>query len=561
MKKHFCSVLAAALVTLYFGTLGTVSADTVLTAEKEYLTRAEEIGLLEDFPIDSPDRPVTRREFCELTDNLLDSLGITTENPTRAPFEDTFDTSVTRLYAAGIVKGTSETTFSPDDTLIRADAACLTARTAAFCHVGLPEKAVAELTEEIPDYAKHNIGLVMAYGLFVGTENGFKPYEPYTVEQSVTVLVRLYDLVKAARSETFEDKLISLLPHDKNFMISPLSLKAALALAANGASDNTLEEILNTLGYPDLVSFNEAMQKALKAKSGETLVFETANSLWLNRDNMAFSFRKEYTGAMSDLFGATASETDNKNAVREINAWASEKTHGKIEKIIDDSNFAALLANAVYFKGNWRSQFRESATKNETFTNANGQRQEIPFMQQTSYFEYSENSACKLLKLPYQVDFSENDRAQRIQTAMVIVLPNEGVSLDSIRLSEQIQAAVWKSKRIAVKLPKFHIENSFDLTDSLKSLGIKEAFDKDKADFSPMFGAKFAYLDTVLQNTYINVDENGTEAAAVTVGGIGGSAAIPDEPIPFVADHPFYFAIVDEIGNGMLFAGQFAYAE
>lgn len=182
-------------------------------------------------------------------------------------------------------------------------------------------------------------------------------------------------------------------------------------------------------------------------------------------------------------------------------------------------------------------------------------------MQQTSYFEYSENSACKLLKLPYQVDFSENDRAQRIQTAMVIVLPNEGVSLDSIRLSEQIQAAVWKSKRIAVKLPKFHIENSFDLTDSLKSLGIKEAFDKDKADFSPMFGAKFAYLDTVLQNTYINVDENGTEAAAVTVGGIGGSAAIPDEPIPFVADHPFYFAIVDEIGNGMLFAGQFAYAE
>ena len=75
-----------------------------------------------------------------------------------------------------------------------------------------------------------------------------------------------------------------------------------------------------------------------------------------------------------------------------------------------------------------------------------------------------------------------------------------------------------------------------------------------------MFGAKFAYLDSILQNTYMNVDENGTEAAAVTVGGMGGSAAIPDEPIPFVADHPFYFAIVDEINNEMLFAGQFAYA-
>lgn len=558
MKKHF----HALLWTLLFCLLLSLSsfAEDAPPVGKAYLTRAEELGLLENFSIDSPEKPITRREFCVLTDKLLASLGITTGNPMRTPFEDTFDPAVMGLYVAGIVKGTSETTFSPDETLIRADAACLTARTAAFCHIGLPEKAVTVPTEEIPDYAKHNVGLVMAYGLFVGTENGFEPYEPYTVEQSVTVLVRLYDLVKAARSEAFEDKLISLLPKDKNFMVSPLSLKAALALAANGASDNTLDEILNTLGYPDLVSFNEAMQKALKAKSGKTLVFETANSLWLNRDNMAFSFRKEYTGAMSDLFGATASETDNKNAVREINAWASEKTHGKIKKIIDNSDFAALLANAVYFKGNWRLQFRESATKNEVFTEANGETQEIPFMQQTSYFEYSKNNACKLLKLPYQVDFSENDREQRIQTAMIIVLPNEGVSLDSIRLSEQIQNASWESKRIAVKLPTFHIESSFDLTDSLKSLGIKEAFNKDKADFSPMFGAKFAYLDTVLQNTYINVDETGTEAAAVTVGGMGGSATIPDEPIPFVADHPFYFAIVDEINNEMLFAGQFAYA-
>ena len=558
MKKHF----HALLWTLLFCLLLSLSsfAEDAPPVGKAYLTRAEELGFLENFSIDSPEKPITRREFCVLTDKLLASLGITTGNPMRAPFEDTFDPAVMGLYVAGIVKGTSETTFSPDDTLIRADAACLTARTAAFCHIGLPEKAVTVPTEEIPDYAKHNVGLVMAYGLFVGTENGFEPYEPYTVEQSVTVLVRLYDLVKAARSETFEDKLISLLPKDKNFMVSPLSLKAALALAANGASDNTLDEILNTLGYPDLVSFNEAMQKALKAKSGETLVFETANSLWLNRDKMAFSFRKEYTGAMSDLFGATASETDDKNAVRAINAWANEKTHGKIEKIIDNSDFAALLANAVYFKGNWRLQFRESATKNEVFTEANGETQEIPFMQQTSYFEYSKNNACKLLKLPYQVDFSENDREQRIQTAMIIVLPNEGVALNSIRLSEQIQNANWKNEYISIKLPKFRIENSFDLTDTLKSLGIKEAFDKDKADFSPMFGAKFAYLDTVLQNTYINVDENGTEAAAVTVGGMGGSAAIPDEPIPFVADHPFYFAIVDEINNEMLFAGQFAYA-
>ena len=150
MKKHFCSVLAAALVTLYFGTLGTVSADTVPTAEKEYLTRAEEIGLLEDFPIDSPDRAITRREFCELTDNLLDSLGITTENPTRAPFEDTFDTSVMRLYVAGIVKGTSETTFSPDDTLIRADAACLTARTAAFATLDCPKRLLRSLRKKFP---------------------------------------------------------------------------------------------------------------------------------------------------------------------------------------------------------------------------------------------------------------------------------------------------------------------------------------------------------------------------------------------------------------------------
>lgn len=555
MKKHFHALLWTLLLCLLLSLSS--FAEDALPVGKAYLTRAEELGLLENFSIDSPEKPITRREFCVLTDKLLASLGITTGNPMRAPFEDTFDPAVMGLYVAGIVKGTSETTFSPDDTLIRADAACLTARTAAFCHIGLPEKAVTVPTEEIPDYAKHNVGLVMAYGLFVGTENGFEPYEPYTVEQSVTVLVRLYDLVKAARSEAFEDKLISLLPKDKNFMVSPLSLKAALALAANGASDNTLDEILNTLGYPDLVSFNEAMQKALKAKSGETLVFETANSLWLNRDNMAFSFRKEYIGAMSNLFGATASETDSKNAVRAINAWASEKTHGKIEKIIDNSDFAALLANAVYFKGNWYSAFHEKETKNEIFTDANGRKKEIPFLEDGYYWVgYSENDDCKLVKIGYHTGASER------QVSMIIVLPNEGVALNSIRLSEQIQNANWKNEYISIKLPKFRIENSFDLTDTLKSLGIKEAFDKDKADFSPMFGAKFAYLDTVLQNTYINVDENGTEAAAVTSSGSGGCGGnlFTGKLILFVADHPFYFAIVDEINNEMLFAGQFAYA-
>ena len=263
MKKRFPALLWTLLFCLLL-TLSSFAEDAPQVSDSDLLARARALGILDGFSDESPEKPITRREFCVLTDNLLTSLGMTTGNPMRAPFEDTFDPAVMGLYVAGIVKGTSETTFSPDDTLIRADAACLTARTAAFCHVGLPEKAVTVPTEEIPDYAKHNVGLVMAYGLFVGTGNGFEPYEPYTVEQSVTVLVRLYDLVKTARSEAFEDKLLSLLPKDKNFMVSPLSLKAALALAANGASDNTLDEILNTLGYPDLVSFNEAMQKALK---------------------------------------------------------------------------------------------------------------------------------------------------------------------------------------------------------------------------------------------------------------------------------------------------------
>ena len=179
MKKHFHALLWTLLLCLLLS-LSSFAEDAPPVG-KAYLTRAEELGLLENFSIDSPEKPITRREFCVLTDKLLASLGITTGNPMRAPFEDTFDPAVMGLYVAGIVKGTSETTFSPDDTLIRADAACLTARTAAFCHVGLPEKAVTVPTEEIPDYAKHNVGLVMAYGLFVGTENGFEPYAPYTV--------------------------------------------------------------------------------------------------------------------------------------------------------------------------------------------------------------------------------------------------------------------------------------------------------------------------------------------------------------------------------------------
>ncbi len=341
MKKHFHALLWTLLFCLLLS-LSSFAEDAPQVSDSDLLARARTLGILDGFSDESPEKPITRREFCVLTDNLLTSLGMTTGNPMRAPFEDTFDPAVMGLYVAGIVKGTSETTFSPDDTLIRADAACLTARTAAFCHVGLPEKAVTVPTEEIPDYAKHNVGLVMAYGLFVGTGNGFEPYEPYTVEQSATVLVRLYDLVKTARSEAFEDKLLSLLPKDKNFMVSPLSLKAALALAANGASDNTLDEILNTLGYPDLVSFNEAMQKALKAKSRETLVFETANSLWLNRDNMAFSFRKEYIGAMS----ICSARPLLKRIVRTL---CARLTLGQARKRMEKSKKSSMTAISPHF--------------------------------------------------------------------------------------------------------------------------------------------------------------------------------------------------------------------
>ena len=351
----------------------------------------------------------------------------------------------------------------------------------------------------------------------------------------------------------YEDKLFALMPKDENYMVSPFSLKAAFALAANGAAGETRDEILAAFDYESLDAYNQAVRAVTdKSAAGESTVFEVSNAVWLNTDKAQFTFQRAYTKAVSDLFGAQAGTVTDRSAVETVNAWANEKTHGKIKEIIHDSDFAALLANAVYFNGKWNVPFSGDATTDDLFTCRDGTCHTVPFMRQTGWFEYSETDGARLLSMPYRRD------RDGLQADMVLVLPGE----KEVRPNALLEKAEWKRTYVSVKLPKFELECAFQLNSVVKALGIHQSFDATEADFTPMFGLKYAFLDTVLQNTYLRVDEEGTEAAAVTALAMAGSA-MPTElpkPILFHADRPFTFLIRDCESGEILFMGEYAYA-
>lgn len=349
----------------------------------------------------------------------------------------------------------------------------------------------------------------------------------------------------------FEWKLNTLMLRDKNYMFSPLSIKLALAMAANGAEGETQQEILSALGIDDLDAFNAQVQEKIAAYgANEDVRLSIANSVWLNRDYagaQSARFNSGFLKLMADYYGAEADTVTNADGVEKINGWIEQNTNGKIKDVLQDSNFLAALVNAVYFKGAWLQQFREEMTAPDTFTSSDGSEKEVDFMHQTGYFDYYENNMVQMVRLPYE----DTD------IAMYIALP----SVREIDLDRYIEK--MEPRRVALSIPKFKVGFDTELKDMLGQLGIKTAFSPENARFTNMID-EYPYnifLDKVIHKTYIDVDENGTEAAAVTVGLVGTGSVPTEEPIEFTADGPFTYFIYDEANGEILFLGRYAYAE
>lgn len=365
----------------------------------------------------------------------------------------------------------------------------------------------------------------------------------------------------SGESMTFKDEfnILKFMPDDKNYMVSPFSLKMAMSLAANGADGTTKDEILTAFGIDNLDSYNTAAKELIERYEGTSSVkLNVANSIWLNKDvaGKDIKFTDEYKKLVSEYYKGTASEEDAKNIAMKINSWVEKKTNNKIKNLLPegDAKFLSVLVNTIYFKGEWAEQFEEYATKEEDFTDRNGKVEKTDFMHKTERYRFYEDENMKMVRVPYKGG----------KTAMYLVLPTNEDKMDIATALDNMN-----SYKIRLSFPKFKTEYSLSFKEILKHIGIEKAFEKWEAEFDEVMfeGVKEeenVYVDDVLQKTFIEVDENGTEAAAATAVIMNEATSIGpgmEEIKEFKADRPFIYFIRDDVTHEVLFIGEYAFTK
>ncbi len=365
----------------------------------------------------------------------------------------------------------------------------------------------------------------------------------------------------AAANNVFAFNLLKQLSKDQpaaNIFISPYSASTVLQMVGNGAAGQTkteMQQVLGTTGLPDAV-VNEGSQDITKSLNENTnVILTTADAIWYRQGT---SVKPSFIACNQQFFGATVAPLNfaDPHSVDVINAWASEKTHGKIDHIADgmiDPEYTQLfLANAVYFKGKWEDPFDANDTKDRPFYLRGGGQKIVSMMTKSKTFTYRRGTGYQAVRLPYEDD----------NLAMYVFLPDTNSSPE--KLLGLMSGDVWKritkpgfsDEEGTLVLPKFKIEYSVDLTKPLQSLGMKTAFNAEKADFSGI--APQLFISDALQKTYVEVKEEGTEAAAVTVISIPTSSEFempPPKTFNMDVDRPFLFLIEDNQNGTILFMG------
>lgn len=341
------------------------------------------------------------------------------------------------------------------------------------------------------------------------------------------------------------------MPKDKNYMISPFSIKMAMMMAANGANGYTQKEILSALGVSDIDEYNQKASDIIsRYNSSKDVNLNVANSIWLNQDEaIGANFKDTYKKIISDFYKGVAKEESADIIASKINDFIAKETNNKITNTLpteSPAEFLSALVNTIYFKGSFENQFDTANTKKNTFTDRNGNKSEIDFMNQTEHFGYYENDGVQMLKMNY----SGRD------IAMYILLNDDDKDID---INDIIGKMEYKN--VSVSMPKFKTEFTKSFVDVLTQMGINIAF-TNAADFSNMFDNVEVYISDVIHKTFIEVDENGTEAAAATVILIAKSSLpMPEETKEFKADKPFTYFIRDEVSGEILFLGEYAFAK
>jgi len=342
---------------------------------------------------------------------------------------------------------------------------------------------------------------------------------------------------------------------DSNIFISPLSVAMALGMTLNGASGTTEQAMIETLELSGLTreSVNEAYRTLidLLRTLDPNVEFLIANSIWHAQNRIP---AQEFQTVNQQYFDAEISALDfgDPSAANTINDWVNSSTNGKIEKIIEGSIPAGIimyLINAVYFKGDWTYQFDKNRTRDATFRLVDGSTTTVDMMSQEGEVDIriAWHDGILVAELPYSGD----------AFCMTILMPDEAGQIGSV--VDDLTDTNWDRwisglgpGEMHVSLPKFTLEFELALNDALKALGMEVAFNPMEADFTRMYPEGGVWIDTVLHKTFVEVNEEGTEAAAVT----SVSMMEVSAPAALTVDRPFLFLIRERFSGTILFMGK-----
>lgn len=369
------------------------------------------------------------------------------------------------------------------------------------------------------------------------------------------------DPALASAANNFAFSLLGKLNEDekfkRNLFVSPPSISLALSMTLNGAGGKTTESMSSVLGFQtmqldEINKGNADMMKSLE-KGDSKVEISIANSLWLKKD---LAFKKSFLERTCRAYQAELDTLDFTSpvAAKKVNRWVSKSTRGKIREIVDPSSLddatAMLLINAIYFNGKWTKPFEPEATSEMPFHLTDGSEKQVRMMSNRDKYRYTESPDFQVVSLPY------GDK----RFSMYVFLPSKGSSL--AEFCKSLDPASWskwvsvmREKEGVIKLPRFKMEFVVSLKETLSQMGMADAFGQS-ADFSGMSDAASLMIDDVIHKTYLEVDEKGTVAAAVTsVEMAVMGAVVHDEPFSMIVDRPFFCAIVDNQSGLILFMG------
>ena len=361
------------------------------------------------------------------------------------------------------------------------------------------------------------------------------------------------DFVFAFYSEIAKDS------PESNLFLSPFSISTAFSMAYEGAAGNTASEMQQVFGFiSDDQKRRELISDTLARLDSKNDLYklQIANALWVKD---GYQIKQDYLDTAITYYDSTVDNVDfvTNDGVNKINKWTSEKTQGKIKDVLapdsTDELTRMVITNAIYFKGKWGNQFNPGNTSDKLFWLDKDNSVTVPMMKSPAdMFDYYETKDLQAIKMYYVGG----------DISMIVLLPKDKNGLGSLEDSLNMQKLdfirdMMTREPLTIQMPKFEFETEYKLVGSLENLGIHDAFDKNNADFQGMTDEQ-VYLDQAIHKAFVNVNEEGTEAAAITALVVRAQSGPPEPRHEFVADHPFVFIIQENNTGEILFIGRLA---